>query len=225
MEYITPQLIFSIFAGVSLAACAGLRIFLPLVIASGALRAGWMSPNESFVWLTHDAVFMGLMIATFVEIGSYLVPWLDNVLDMIAAPIAVASGTLLAATAYVDVPLSVQLGLGLFTGGAAAGFVHFATSFLRAGSTKFTGGLINPFISRFETLFAGIGSFVAIFLPLLAFIFFVIFCFIAYKFIKVILLQKKMMQTMNAQFASQYASQNGSDADPSGMKTVYPSED
>ncbi len=220
MEYITPQLIMSIFLGVSLAACAGLRVFLPLAIASAALKLGWLPSNATFEWLSHDGIFIALVVATFVESMSYLVPWLDNSLDVIAAPVAVVAGTVLASAAYVDLPIEMQIGLGLITGGTAAGFVHGTTSLLRAGSTKLTGGLANPFFSKIETLFAGIGSFMAIFLPLIAFIGFIIFCFVAVKLIKVILIQRKAMKAAASQFSSQYNGYSEGE-----MKTVNPDQD
>ena len=46
----------------------------------------------------------------------------------------------------------IQYGLGLLAGGGVAGTIQAGTSLLRLGSTKFTGGIGNGFLSTFENI-------------------------------------------------------------------------
>ena len=55
----------SIALGIGLAAASGFRIFVPLLFAGIAARAGWLPLNESFAWLqsTPALVVLGNLLA------------------------------------------------------------------------------------------------------------------------------------------------------------------
>jgi|GEM_PF-203073 len=144
----------SIALGVGLAACAGFRVFVPLLLTSVAMQAGFVNVAPGFEWMGSWAAFAVLLAATAAEIGAYYVPWLDNLLDTIAAPAAVAAGTLLT-TSFVEINNPVlQWGLGLIVGGGTAGFVQIGTTLTRLASTKLSGGLANPVVSTVENFLA-----------------------------------------------------------------------
>jgi hypothetical protein len=48
----TASVAFQVAAGIGLAACAGLRAFLPLFLVSAAARMGWAEPAAPFQWLS-----------------------------------------------------------------------------------------------------------------------------------------------------------------------------
>lgn len=154
--------------GVGLAACCGFRVFVPLLIASIATRLGFIHPTADFAWLSGWTALIGLTVATIFEIGSYYIPWLDNVLDTIATPASVIAGTIISTSLLnVDIPL-FQWGLGLILGGGSAGIIQAGTSLLRLGSTATTGGLANPVVATGENI-ASVGlSLFTILLPLIA---------------------------------------------------------
>lgn len=228
-EYLTPELIKSLLVAISLAACAGFRIFLPLLVTSMAIQAHWLTVHSTFEWLASAPVFMVLGVATVTEISGYKIPKLDKVFDVIAAPISVLAGTVLAASVLVGLPMQAQLIVGLIAGGFAAGIVYRMTSILRTGSSRFTGGIANQFLSKFETFMALVSSLVSIFLPTLAFISFIIFCLISYKFMKMIKNAKLMTMNMNSNFQGSFQGGFARNTQPypeeNEIKDVYPSKD
>lgn len=193
-EFLTAHSIISVLIGISLAACAGFRVFVPLLISSIAFKMGWITPIESLKWLSTTPALITFGVAALFESLAFLIPWLDHIFDVIAAPLATVAGMVLASAVMKDMPTSMQVGLGIIAGGGVAGMVHGATSLLRLGSTKFTGGLGNPFFAKVETLVAGIGSFLAIFVPILMILALVGFFWFSYWVLRKTILSKKTNQ-------------------------------
>ncbi|WP_461129597.1 DUF4126 domain-containing protein [Spirosoma aerophilum] len=152
--------------GVGLAACCGFRVFVPMLIASAATKLGIIGTMAGFEWLSTWPALLGLTVATVFEVGSYYIPWLDNLLDTIATPTSIIAGTILSTSfLQIDNPV-IQWGLGLMLGGSSAGIVQAGTSLLRLGSTATTGGLANPVVATGENV-ASLGlSIFTIFLPI-----------------------------------------------------------
>jgi hypothetical protein len=183
MEYLNTTMIMSVLIGISLAACTGFRVFLPMLITSIAFKLGLIAPVESLAWLGSYWALIIFLVAAVFETLAFLVPWIDHAFDMIAAPLAVLAGAILASAMFKDMPLTMQVGLGIIAGGGTAGAVHATTSILRLGSTKFTGGLGNPFLAKVESLVAGLGTLLAIFIPIIMILFLLCFFILAYKLI------------------------------------------
>lgn len=191
MEYLNTTHILSFLIGVSLAACAGFRVFVPLLISSVAFKMGWISPIDSLAWLGSTSALIIFLVAAVFESLAFLVPWLDHAFDVIAAPLAAIAGMVLASAVLKDMPTSMQVGLGIIAGGGTAGMVHATSSLLRLGSTKMTGGFGNPIFAKIETLISGIGSFVAIFLPVVMILGLIAFFGVAYWILKKTILKSK----------------------------------
>ncbi len=145
------ELFISICIGIGLAASSGFRIFLPMLAANVASLSGFHDFGSGFEWLNTWTAFGILLTATLAEITAYYIPWLDNLLDHIALPIAIASGTLLS-TSFIsaDMAPALRWGLGLLAGGSTAGLIHSGMGLLRLGSTATTGGLGNSFVTTAE---------------------------------------------------------------------------
>jgi hypothetical protein len=156
--------------GVGLAACCGFRVFVPLLVASVATRLHIIGVMPGFEWIGSWSALIGLSAATAVELAAYYIPWLDNVLDTLAAPASIIAGTLLSTSfLHIDNPV-LDWGLGLMLGGGSAGLVQAGTSLLRLGSTATTGGLGNPVVATGENI-ASLGlSVLAVLVPLFAFV-------------------------------------------------------
>ena len=101
------------------------------------------------------------------EVGAYLLPFLDNVLDALAAPAAAVAGTVLTASSIVDMSPWFKWSLAIIAGGGIAGTIHVFTGATRLTSTATTGGLANPAVSTAEAGGAFGVSILAIATPIL----------------------------------------------------------
>ncbi len=164
----TQELIISIIAGIGLAAAAGFRIFVPLLVLSVASHFGVVPLNENFAWVGSSAAMISLGVATVLEAGAYLVPWLDHLLDSIAVPLAVVAGTMLMASTLTDMSPALMWALAIIAGGGTATAVQTSTSAARIASTATTGGLANPLVSMVESVMSVIMSLLSVWLPVLA---------------------------------------------------------
>ena len=154
--------------GVGLAACCGFRVFVPMLIASIATKLHIISPMDGLEWISTTPALLLLGVATLIELGAYYIPWLDNVLDTLATPIAVVAGTLLS-TSFLKIESPIlDWGLGLILGGGSAGLIQAGTSLLRLGSTATTGGLGNPVVATTENVASFGFSILTVLLPLFA---------------------------------------------------------
>ena len=83
----------SIVLGIALAAATGFRVFLPMLIVSGAAYTGHLHLDNSFAWLGSPSALTMLSVAAVVEVVAYYVPVIDNLLDLVATPAAFIAGT------------------------------------------------------------------------------------------------------------------------------------
>ena len=145
----------SLAMGIGLAACAGIRAWLPLLLAGGMARWGIIELGTSFQFIAGDRALILFGVATVIEILADKVPAVDHALDSLSTILRPAAGSLLAASVLWQVsdPLTA-LALGVAVGAPTSLVPHAAKSVLRAASTTFTGGLANPFISILEDLIA-----------------------------------------------------------------------
>ncbi len=145
------ELLISICIGIGLAASSGFRIFIPMLAANIASLSGFHQFGSGFEWLNTWAAFGILITASIAEIAAYYIPVLDNALDHIALPVAVAAGTLLSASFITaDISPALKWGLGIVAGGGTAGIIHSGMGMLRLGSTATTGTLANPLVTTAE---------------------------------------------------------------------------
>jgi Domain of unknown function (DUF4126) len=156
---------FSVLTGIGVAAACGFRVFVPLLALGLAGRAQVIPLNDSFAMLASLPALIALGTAAALEVVAYYVPWLDNALDVAAAPAAVVAGVLASAAAITDLPPVLAWGIALIGGGGAAGLLHGATSLLRLKSTAVTGGVANPVVSTGELVGAVATSALALLVP------------------------------------------------------------
>jgi hypothetical protein len=159
---------FALALGIALAACAGLRAWLPLLLAGAAARMGWIELGSSFHFLAGNRALALFAVASVVEIVADKVPALDHLLDALSTVLRPAAGSLLAASVLwpVQDPLTA-IALGVAVGAPSALVPHAAKSALRAASTTFTAGLANPVISLAEDGLVVFLFMVAVVVPLL----------------------------------------------------------
>lgn len=161
--------IISLCVGVGLAACCGFRVFVPMLIAALGTKLGFIGTMPGYEFIGSWTAIIGLSIAASFELGAYYVPWLDNLLDTIAMPVAIVAGTLLSTSFLRINDEMTRWAMSLMLGGGAAGIVQAGTSLLRLGSVTTTGGLANPIVATGENAASLILSILTVFLPLFAF--------------------------------------------------------
>ena len=161
------ELFISICIGIGLAASSGFRIFVPMLAANIAGLSGFHQFGSGFEWLNTWTAFGILVSASVAEIAAYYIPILDNALDHIALPVAVAAGTLLSASFITaDISPALKWGLGLLAGGGTAGVIHSGMAMLRLGSTAATGTLANPLLTTAENGASVTFSLMALLVPI-----------------------------------------------------------
>ncbi len=138
---------------IALAASAGLRAWLPLLLAGGLSRLELLQLGPTFGFLSSNRALAVLALATVLEIAADKIPAVDHALDGLSTVLRPAAGTLLAASVLGNVsdPLTAWV-LGAAVGAPAALVPHAAKSGLRLASTVFTAGLANPAVSVLEDL-------------------------------------------------------------------------
>jgi len=155
--------------GIGLSAACGFRIILPLLGLSIAVMNGYVQPAPEFQWIGTWPALIALATAAVLEIGAYYIPWLDNLLDAAATPLAVAAGTIAAATVMGDMPPFLRWSLALIAGGGMAGTIQVGTSILRGMSTATTGGMGNILLSTAELAGSAVVTLLALIAPAVAF--------------------------------------------------------
>ena len=158
----------SIVLGVALAAATGFRVFLPMLVVSGAAYTGHLHLDDSFAWLGTQSALIMLSVAALVEVLAYYIPVVDNLLDVVATPAAFIAGTIVSAAVMIDAPPMVKWTAAVIAGGGVAGLTQGVTGILRAHSTVLTGGLGNAFFSTAELGGAVLISFLALAAPVAA---------------------------------------------------------
>lgn len=154
------QMLASVCLGISLSASCGFRIFVPLLTASIAGFNHWINLPADMQWMAGWPAILCYGTAAVMEIAAYYIPFLDNILDTIATPVAFVAGTLLASSLIPlpdDQPL-IRWGTGLLAGGMPAGAIQTGTGLLRLFSTKATIGTGNILVASAEniTVFTGV---------------------------------------------------------------------
>ena len=154
-------------SGIGLAACAGLRAFLPLFVVGLAGRLDWIPLTGKFEWLTSTPALVVFGVAVLLEVLADKFPVVDHFLDSIQVFVKPIAGAVLAASVLAELsPLQASV-LGLVTGGTVAGTIHLTKANLRLVSSATTVGLANPVLSVIEDIGAFVGSILALIVPIL----------------------------------------------------------
>lgn len=170
---------------VCLSAACGCKIFLPpFILGLLAYFGYWDISDPNLVWLGSLSALIILGVATFVEICAYYIPYIDNLLDTIAAPAAVIAGVLLSSTILSNYDPAIKWGVAILAGGGASGLVQGSTMALRAASTGLTGGLGNFVVATFEIIFAILLTLFGVLLPVIGVLFVVGLLYLFYLGIK-----------------------------------------
>ena len=153
---------------IALAAAAGLRAWLPLLVAGVLSKLEVADLGASFAWLGSWPALSLFAGATVLEVAGDKIPVVDHALDAVGTFIRPLAGTLAAAAAlvHIDDPL-VALVVGLIVGAPVALAPHVAKTTLRGVSTGTTAGLANPLLSVIEDALSLLITVLAFLVPVL----------------------------------------------------------
>lgn len=158
----------SVGTGIALAAAVGFRVFLPLLATGLAIHFAGIEPAAGFEWLGETWALLALGVAAVLEIAAYYVPGVDHALDVVAAPLALVAGVVVAASVMAELPAWLRWLAAIVAGGGATAATYSLSSMLRAKSGAATGGLGNPVVTSGELAgSAGLAA-LALLLPLAA---------------------------------------------------------
>ena len=161
-------LLAAVAAGIVLAACSGLRAFLPLLGVGLAGRFGHWPLAPSVHWLGSDAALVALGVATLVEVVADKIPIVDHALDVIHTVLGPVAAVLVSVSAWSQLSPQHAVLLSILTGVPLAAGVHALSAGIRLTSTGVTGGLANPFLSIGEDTITGLTVILAFVAPILA---------------------------------------------------------
>lgn len=163
------QTITSIAMGIALSACCGFRVFIPMLGASFAAYQNWFALPADMSWMGSLPALICFGTAAVLEIGAYYIPFVDNLLDAVATPLAAVAGTILAATflPIADFNPMLKWLLAIIAGGGAATTIQTGTGLLRLASSKTTAGAGNHFVATGENALAVSGTVLSFVVPVL----------------------------------------------------------
>jgi hypothetical protein len=155
LPVMSVDLLQSIALGIALAACAGLRAWLPLFAVGLSVRFGVLPLGDSFRFLGSNTALILFIIATVIELIADKIPVVDHALDVLSTFLKPAAGMVLAASVMwtVDDPI-VALALGVMVGAPASMVPHAAKATLRGVLSPITAGLAAPVLSVIEDVLA-----------------------------------------------------------------------
>ena len=168
------ETILSICLGIGLASATGFRVFLPVFALSLASYFNIIPLNESWAWIGGIPSLISFGAAMIFEIFGYYIPFIDNLLDTIATPLAAIAGFVVMASTLVDINPTLTTILAIIAGGGTASAMQGMTTMTRLASSAKTAGIGNPVVATAETGTAISLSMLAIFLPIVAVILVVI---------------------------------------------------
>lgn len=170
--------------GIGLAAATGFRIFIPLLVAGLAARAGYLPLSDGLSWVSGTPALIMLAVAAVVEVVAYYIPGIDNLLDTLATPAAALAGILVSAAVMVDVPPMLNWTLAIIAGGGVATATQSATALLRGASTVGTAGLGNHVLATGEIMGALGVSLLALVAPVLGLVLALVVVVVAWRVVR-----------------------------------------
>ncbi len=174
------ETVISIFLGIGLAASVGFRVFLPLFALSLAAYFDYWELNETWQWIGSLAAVITLGVATLVEIATYYIPFVDNLLDSIAIPLATVAGTAVMVSTVADLSPVVTWTLAIIAGGGTAATIKTASGATRLTSSVSTAGLGNPLVTTIETGSSIVMTLMSLFLPFVGFVMAIVILIVFY---------------------------------------------
>jgi hypothetical protein len=201
------ELAVQLMMGVSLAACAGLRAWLPILCVGLLAKTGYLVLHPTFVFLTRTDLLMIFGVATALELLGDKIPALDNFLDSIGTIARPLAGAMLTASVITQTDPAMAMVLGLIIGGGTAFTIHTGKALTRVQSTALVpahGGLGNMALSFGEDIASIGGIGLAVWLPIVAFILAAVALYLCIRTIRSAIQHgRKLLSRMRGRHASE----------------------
>ena len=170
---------------IALASSAGLRAWLPLLLAGSLARLGVLDLGPSFQLLSSTKALVLFGVATVIELVGDKIPAVDHALDAIGTVLRPAAGAVLASSVLGTVtdPLAAVV-LGTAVGAPSALIPHALKTALRVVSTGVTGGIASPLLSFLEDALTVLVFILAVLLPVLVLALLGLSLFVASRWIR-----------------------------------------
>lgn len=154
--------------GIVLAACAGLRAFLPVFGAGLAALLLDLPLPDALGWLARPTTLVIFGVATVLEMLSDKIPVVDHLLDGVQVVVKPVLAVLAAVPFAYQLSPEYSAAIGILMGVPLSLGVHTVKATARVGSTAATAGAGNPVLSVLEDM-AAVGAVILAFVaPLLA---------------------------------------------------------
>lgn len=181
------ELLVQLAMGLGLAACAGLRAWLPLLCLGLLTRAGYVELAPAFAFLGRTDMLIVFGVATVLELLGDKIVAVDNVLDAAGTVVRPLAGALLATSVVTHADPGLSLVLGLILGGGTAFTINAGKAAIRAKSTALApvhGGTGNMALSVGEDLASLGGIGLSVWLPLVAAVFVLLALYLAVRLVR-----------------------------------------
>lgn len=166
--------------GFGLAGAAGLNAYLPLLIVALMARfTDWLQLTSPFDALASWWAIGVLLVLLSIEIFVDKIPAVDTINDTIQTVIRPAAGALLFA-ASTHVITNLHPVVAIVCGLLVAGGVHAVKASARPVVTSVSGGVLNPVVSFGEDVVSAGTSVLAILVPVIASVIFVLIVLLFY---------------------------------------------
>jgi hypothetical protein len=147
---VTTDPLGQVFLGLTLAATAGLRAWLPLLVVSILANSHALQINTQLEWLANPTTLAILAIATLLEIAADKLPALDHLMDSFGLLLRPVAGALVMSSTLTFTEPAVGMVLGIAAGALAAEVVGLGKLTTRLVTNASTAGTSTPAISLAE---------------------------------------------------------------------------
>ena len=164
----------NLFAAFGVSSAAGLNAYVPLLIVGLVSRyTGFWHLQAPYDILASTPVLGILGVLAAVDFLADKIPGVDHIAHAVGVIVHPVAGAVLFASQN-NVLTNVHPVVAMVAGVIVAGGFHAGRTALRPVATATTGGLGNPILSFLEDVISVALSILAVFIPLLAFILFVV---------------------------------------------------
>ncbi len=166
--------ILSLFSAFGLSSAAGLNAYVPLLAVGLITRyTSLWKLQAPYDVLASTPVLAVLGVLAAIDFLADKLPVVDHIAHAIGVVVHPAAGAILFASQN-NVLTNVHPAVAMAAGVVVAGGFHAGRSTVRPVATATTGGIANPVLSFLEDVVSLILTALAIFIPLIAFVFFLL---------------------------------------------------
>lgn len=172
--------IMSILSALGLSTAAGLNAYIPILTLGLVARyTDLIALSEPYNLITNPILLIVVGILAIIDFVGDKIPAVDHGFHVVSTFIAPVAGAIVFMTGNSEVG-TINPVLAAIAGIVVAGGAQGVRTAFRPVSTVTTAGVANPFVSFIEDLTAVFLSFLAIFLPIIAGLFVILFIVIIY---------------------------------------------